>query len=200
MDNHQLTKPCIVIVESNILAALGLKSMIESMAPLIDVISFPSLEALKSTTLHHVVHYFVSENLVGFQDEFFKPLAKKLIVLTYGQVEQPSLPGLRYLDVCVPEPVFLKGLLDIHGQGHGVGNPHSKRPMPESTLTRRENEVLRLAVMGLQNKEIAECFHIALNTVIYHRKNIARKLDNKSLSNWTIYAVVNGLVRMEDLA
>jgi DNA-binding CsgD family transcriptional regulator len=198
--DHQFAKPCIVIVESNILAALGLKSMIESIAPLIDVYSFSSLEALKSTTLPHVVHYFVSENLVSHEDVFFKPLAQRLIVLTQGQQVKPSMPGLRFLDVCVPAPVFLKGLLDIHGQGHGVGNPHSKRPMPESTLTRRENEVLKMAVLGLQNKEIAERFHIALNTVIYHRKNIARKLDNKSLSNWTIYAVVNGLVRMDELA
>ncbi len=174
--------------------------MIESIAPLIKVYTFRSAEELKTTTLPHVVHYFVSENLVRDQDVFFKPLAGRLIVLTYGHRALSTPPGLRSLDVCVPESVFLKGLLDIHGQGHGVGNPHSKRPVPESTLTRRENDILRLAVLGLQNKEIAEQFHIALNTVIYHRKNIARKLVNKSLSNWAIYAVVNGLVRMDEIA
>lgn len=198
--DSQPTRPCIVIVESNILAALGLKGMIESIAPLIDVFTFRSVEELKTTNIPHVVHFFVAEDLVGDQDAFFKPLTNRLIVLTHGQKALPTPSGLRSLNVCVPEPVFLKGLLDIHGQGHGVGNPHSKRPMPESTLTRRENDVLRLAVLGLQNKEIAEQFHIALNTVIYHRRNIARKLGNKSLSNWTIYAVVNGLVRMENLA
>lgn len=182
------------------LAALGLKSMIESIAPLIDVFTFRSVEELKTTSLPHVVHYFVSEQLVRNQEAFFSPLAGKLMVLTFGQKDSLTLPGFRFLDVCVPESVLLKGLLSIHGQGHGVGNAHSKRPMPESTLTHRENDVLRLAVLGFQNKEIAEQFHIALNTVIYHRKNIARKLVNKSLSNWTIYAVVNGLVRMEEIA
>lgn len=196
----QPTKPCIVIVEGNTLAALGLKGMVESIAPLIDVFTFHSVDDLKKAVLPHVVHYFVSENLVRGQDAFFKPLANRLIVLTYGQKSPLTPPSLRFLDVCEPESVFLKGLLNIHGQGHGVGNPHSKRPMPESTLTRRENDVLRMAVLGLQNKEIAEGFHIALNTVIYHRKNIAHKLGNKSLSNWTIYAVVNGLVRMEEIA
>jgi len=196
----QATKPCIVIVEGNILATLGLKGMIESIAPLIEVFTFRSVEELKATSLPYVVHYFVSENSVENQEEFFKPMAHKLIVLTYNQHEQGSPLGLRTLDVCVPEAVFLKRLLNIHGQGHGVGNPHSKRPLPETTLTHRENEVLRLAVLGLQNKEIAEQFHIAPNTVIYHRKNIARKLSNKSLSSWTIYAVVNGLLRMEEIA
>lgn len=198
--DSQPTKPCIVIIESNILAAFGLKGMIESIAPLIEVFTFPSVEAMKTATLPHVVHYFVAENLVSDQEALFRSMASRLIVLTHGQKVVSTPVGLRSLDVCVPESVFLKGLLAIHGQGHGVGNPHSKRPMPESTLTRRENEVLCLAVLGLQNKEIADRFHIALNTVIYHRKNISRKLGNKSLPNWTIYAVVNGLVRMDDLA
>jgi regulator of cell morphogenesis and NO signaling len=49
-------------------------------------------------------------------------------------------------------------------------------------------------VQGLQNKEIADSLYISVNTVITHRRNIARKLQIHSPAGLTIYAIVNGLV------
>ena len=49
-------------------------------------------------------------------------------------------------------------------------------------------------VQGIQNKEIAEHLFISVNTVITHRRNIARKLQIHSPAGLTIYAIVNGLV------
>jgi regulator of cell morphogenesis and NO signaling len=49
-------------------------------------------------------------------------------------------------------------------------------------------------VQGLQNKEIADRLYISVNTVITHRRNIARKLQIHSPAGLTIYAIVNGLV------
>jgi len=46
----------------------------------------------------------------------------------------------------------------------------------------------------LQNKEIADRLYISVNTVITHRRNIARKLQIHSPAGLTIYAIVNGLV------
>ena len=44
-------------------------------------------------------------------------------------------------------------------------------------LSKRELEVLTLIAAGLKNKEIAEQLVISLNTVLYHTKNIYRKLE-----------------------
>ena len=62
------------------------------------------------------------------------------------------------------------------------------------TLSDREKEVIIGVVQGMQNKEIADHLCISTNTVITHRRNIARKLQIHSAAGLTIYAIVNGLV------
>ena len=61
-------------------------------------------------------------------------------------------------------------------------------------LSDRERDVIIGVVQGLQNKEIADHLCISVNTVITHRRNIARKLQIHSPAGLTIYAIVNGLV------
>lgn len=61
-------------------------------------------------------------------------------------------------------------------------------------ISDREKEVIVAVVQGMSNKEIAEHLCISVNTVITHRKNIARKLQIHSPAGLTIYAIVNGLI------
>lgn len=61
-------------------------------------------------------------------------------------------------------------------------------------LSDRERDVIIAVVQGMQNKEIADHLCISINTVITHRRNIARKLQIHSAAGLTIYAIVNGLV------
>ena len=62
------------------------------------------------------------------------------------------------------------------------------------TLSERERDVIIAVVQGMQNKEIADHLCISINTVITHRRNIARKLQIHSAVGLTSYAIVNGLV------
>ena len=55
-------------------------------------------------------------------------------------------------------------------------------------------------VCGLSNKQIASRLFISLNTVLTHRKNIARKLNIHSVAGLTIYAIVNKIVEIEDIS
>ncbi|MBF1440443.1 helix-turn-helix transcriptional regulator [Hoylesella nanceiensis] len=61
-------------------------------------------------------------------------------------------------------------------------------------LSDRERDVIVSLVQGMTNKEIAEHLCISINTVITHRRNIARKLQIHSPAGLTIYAIVNNLV------
>jgi len=61
-------------------------------------------------------------------------------------------------------------------------------------LSEREKDVIISVVQGMSNKEIADHLCISTNTVITHRRNIARKLQIHSPAGLTIYAIVNGLV------
>lgn len=63
-------------------------------------------------------------------------------------------------------------------------------------LGEREKDVIVALVQGMSNKEIAEHLCISVNTVITHRRNIARKLQIHSPAGLTIYAIVNNLINI----
>ncbi len=72
------------------------------------------------------------------------------------------------------------------------------RDMTDS-ISEREREVIRLVAMGLSNKEIADRMFISVNTVMTHRRNIARKTGIHAAAGITIYAIVNGIIKVEDV-
>ena len=80
----------------------------------------------------------------------------------------------------------------------GALNAKGSEPSGDE-LSEREKEVIRLVVRGLSNKEIAEKMFISANTVMTHRRNIARKTQIHSPAGLTIYAIVNGLVDLSSV-
>lgn len=62
------------------------------------------------------------------------------------------------------------------------------------TLSEREKDVIIGVVQGMSNKEIADHLFISTNTVITHRRNIAKKLQIRTPAGLTVYAIVNNLV------
>ena len=68
------------------------------------------------------------------------------------------------------------------------------------TLTDREKQIVACVVRGLTNREVAEHLYISINTVLTHRRNISRKLDIHSVSGLTIYAIVNGIVQIDEVS
>jgi len=67
-------------------------------------------------------------------------------------------------------------------------------------LSDREKEVIIAVVQGMSNKEIGQHLDISVNTVITHRRNIARKLQIHSPAGLTIYAIVNHLIDINAVA
>ena len=75
-----------------------------------------------------------------------------------------------------------------------ISNMINKNSESNETLSDREKDVIISLVQGMSNKEIADHLCISINTVITHRRNIARKLQIHSAAGLTIYAIVNKLV------
>ncbi len=69
----------------------------------------------------------------------------------------------------------------------------------EGDLTAREREIVKLIALGYTNQQIADELFISPHTVITHRKNITRKLGIKTISGLTIYAILNNLIKLEDI-
>jgi DNA-binding CsgD family transcriptional regulator len=77
--------------------------------------------------------------------------------------------------------------------------PSEPESDPETELTRRETEVLKLLCKGHSNKEIADQLFVSTHTVISHRKNISEKTGIKSASGLTMYAILKKIVDMSDI-
>ncbi|MDW5322775.1 response regulator transcription factor [Plantactinospora sp. KLBMP9567] len=66
--------------------------------------------------------------------------------------------------------------------------------LPESILTPREEEIIKLIAEGNSAKEIAEALVISVKTVDRHRANILAKLGMRDRIDLTRYAIRAGLV------
>ena len=69
----------------------------------------------------------------------------------------------------------------------------------QQSLSAREKEIVICVVKGMTNREIADKLFLSTHTVITHRRNIARKLQIRSASGLTVYAIVNKLVELNDV-
>lgn len=104
----------------------------------------------------------------------------------HAQVEDHIfVPAIRRLEQMTKQQDVSRNITGMVFKG-GVQNPDA--------LSDREKDVIISLVQGMSNKEIADHLCISINTVITHRRNIARKLQIHSPAGLTIYAIVNGLV------
>jgi len=105
-----------------------------------------------------------------------------------------------YLHVEVEEEIFLPAIKLLEescrqsGVSERISNMIGINQERQELLSDREREVVICVVQGMSNKEIADHLCIALNTVITHRRNIAKKLQIHTPAGLTIYAIVNKLV------
>ena len=66
--------------------------------------------------------------------------------------------------------------------------------LPDSVLTAREDEVVKLIAEGNSSIEIAETLTISVKTVERHRANILQKLGMRDRTQLTRYAIRAGLI------
>ncbi|MCL4110753.1 UNVERIFIED_CONTAM: hypothetical protein GTU68_009178 [Idotea baltica] len=79
----------------------------------------------------------------------------------------------------------------------GFSAPTAMKQAPENSdfsLTRREREVLQLAVSGKSNREIAETLSKSVRTIEAHRFNLMKKMGVKNLMELASKAQQYGLV------
>jgi len=193
--------PRIAIIDLNTFAAIGLKNILQSVMPMMQADMFNSFDELAGASPERYFHYFVSMNIVLDNRSFFIANKRKTIVLTTLSDPNSQLGGFHCLCVNKPEPELIKSLLMLEQKAHAHGRnlPPVQNPRKENALSDREIEVLSLIVQGYINKEIADRLNIALATVITHRRKIMEKLDVKSVSALTIYAVTHGYVDINSI-
>lgn len=196
----------IAIVESNILACMGLERILEELIPVAEIVTCESFEELLSKDEVEYVHYFISSRIYFEHTAYFRDRSGRSIVMVGGEM---TINGVATLNVCQCEASLVRDLFRLQRMGHNVSKKeHHKHPhahtgnipytytsavQKDTQLSSREVEVAVLLCQGCINKEIADKLNIALSTVITHRKNIMDKLGARSLADVIIYCVMNGV-------
>lgn len=139
---------------------------------------------------------------------------KNIIIKYYAPTEQAELLHSALYDIftcekdlrmhCqVEDDIFVPAVQILENQVALTAQPADTQAENKETagnvLSEREQEIVHWVVCGLSNKQIGERLFISPNTVLTHRKNIARKLDIHSVAGLTIYAIVNGIVEIGDI-
>ncbi len=97
-------------------------------------------------------------------------------------------------NIFVPAIRRLEQLIRQSDVARNISDMVSGASQNADAISDRERDVIIALVQGMANKEIADHLCISVNTVITHRRNIARKLQIHSAAGLTIYAIINHLV------
>jgi DNA-binding CsgD family transcriptional regulator len=191
----------IIVIHHSDLLRKGIVSIIRTSCQY-EVIELSSLEELQDyTKLSNLIIVLVVQESCLLQGAAsrIEPLKKKNIVkligITTGDSDKiPVYPVDERMDINVRSDVLLSRIAHL-AKNDMVKN----KPALSAGLTDREQEVLKLVALGYINKEIADTLSISIHTVISHRKNIVEKLGIRTISGLTVYAVINGMVDIDQI-
>ncbi len=151
-------------------------------------------EALPDTrfviiSMHSEADYIVEAFRAGATGYMVKESAASQLIKGLDTVARGEL----FLDNALSQEVVFRLLQNNADPHKGSGDPYS-------TLTPREQEVMRMLAEGLTPKEVAKQLFISPKTVENHRTNLMKKLGLKSTVELLRYAARLGLIDLETWA
>ena len=192
--------PCFAIIEPNTLTSMSLCDMLQDIYYNVEVLSYGSIDDYIRDSNRHFVHFFVNDAILFSQISEFETLKQQTTVLAEGVNRHFEEAGFHLLDLTRPEQEIKSRLVNRRLiNDYTDQSRHPKTRGPKNRLSEREKEVLCLMVKGLINKEIANQLEISLPTVIFHRNNICEKLQTRSIGRLTIFAVLSGIIDIDEI-
>ena len=193
--------PCFAIIDRNTLSYMALRHVLQDMFNHVEVFAYNSIDEFIRDSNRHFVHFFVSSDILFRNAEEFETLKSQTTILTEGITGNLNFPGYRLLDVSLPEDKIISQLAHLQTTGK-YETKFTASDVPSdmiNRLSKREQDVLRLIVKGMINKEVAHELDISLATAIFHRNNICDKLNTRSVGKLTVMAVLSGLVNINEI-
>ena len=189
--------PCIAIIDRNTLSGIALRSLLWETFGNVEIHLYNTMERFVADSNRHFIHFFVSEDILFEEADEFETLKSQTTVISCGGNTSIEKAGYRVLDCTAPEQELASRLMSIHENWRRDAS--IKPGNITDILSAREKEVLVHIVKGLINKEIAETMGISMPTVIFHRNNLCSKLETRSIGKLTVYAVLGGLIELNEI-
>jgi len=139
----------------------------------------PELRVLM-LSMHHNEQYFLEALRAGASGYVLKSVADHDLI----RACRAAMRG---------EPFLYAGAISALIRDYLMRSRQNDR-LPESILTPREEEIVKLIAEGNSSKEIAATLVISIKTVDRHRANILAKLGMRDRLDLTRYAIRAGLV------
>lgn len=192
--------PCLAIIDSNTLSSIALRSILWDVYNNVEVYTYGNMDSFIRDSNRHFVHFFVNSDILFKHIDEFETLKNQTTVISVGPDKKFNKAGFNVLDISLPEEELMSKLLRIQlVSRYEVQHGKSSRLKSSSELSPREKDVLRLMVKGMINKEMAETLGISATTVIFHRNNICDKLGTRSIGKLTIFAVLSGIIDINEI-
>ncbi len=192
--------PCLAIIDHNTLSNIALRSVLWDVYNNVEVYTYGDMDSFIRDSNRHFVHFFVNSDILFKHIDEFETLKNQTTVISVGPDKKFSKAGFNVLDISLPEEELMSKLLRIQlVSRYEVQHGKSSRLKSNSELSPREKDVLRLMVKGMINKEMAETLGISATTVIFHRNNICEKLQTRSIGKLTIFAVLSGIIDINEI-
>lgn len=187
----------IAIIMRDTIGRLGFVSLLEALSESIQVTSFDSFDSYVTSSDESFDLAFVDSDILALYGDFFLGKFTKVVPIISG--EEPEISSVAekdppYIYTHWEHSKFIRRLKETLSE-----NRSTLGAVDEKVLSMREIEVLKEVAKGMTNREIADHLHISMNTVMTHRKNITTKLNIKTVSGLTFYALINGLITGEDV-
>lgn len=140
-------------------------------------------------SMHSEPDYIVEAFRAGATGYMIKESAASSLIKGLDTVAK----GEMFLDISLSQEVVFKLLQNKDAQNGGEQDPYT-------SLTAREQEILRMLAEGITTKEVAKKLYISPKTVENHRTNLMKKLGLKNSVELIRYAARLGLIDLDTWA
>lgn len=193
--------PCFAIIDSNTLECISLRNILWDVFNGVEIHTYGNMDSFIRDSNRHFVHFFVASDIIFSCADEFEMLKDQTTIVCCGENTLYKESGFHILNTANPEMDIVQQLARLQATGR-YGRP-TQIPTETKSITdrlsEREKEVLRLMIKGQINKEIANELGISLPTAIFHRNNICTKLKTRSIGKMTVYAVMSGMIDINDI-
>lgn len=132
------------------------------------------------------------------KNQFFLEKIKEkvfIVILNYDKISNLNDEKIVFLDICSKKNVIFKFFENLTIR---INSLNQNEDDENKELTSREKLILQMIAKGMTTKNIAENLGLSIQTVSTHRKNISQKLEIKTVSGLTLYAILNNLITLDE--